>query len=1244
MPHLLLRLLPATLALCAGLGGAPALAAIRYAKPAASGTGTCGSWANACRLEAALTAATSGDEVWVAAGVHKPTTVTTSRNATFKLVSGVTVYGGFAGTETARAERDFTTRVTVLSGDIDNNDSQTPVVTNPGTVTGNTHNSNHVVTCDATDAALDGFTITGGYADDAVSNREGGGVLVRGAVACTLRNLLFSGNYAVTGGGGLSYAGGVTLTLDSVVFRRNVAPSFGGGIGSNDPSAANTLTLANSTFEANASAWAGGGLYIRSPATVSHVTFESNTSLRGGGASVWNGTATFRDVVFRSNAATEAGGAFSSQYAALVFERVHFVGNRAEESGGGLLSLQDTALEFNSVVFSGNSCAGGGGAMNVDTSTPKTVTLTNTTISGNWSGFRMGGVLIGVPPRIRNSILWGNSPGNLGHTNDPSRAPSGTSLSYSIVEGGCPAGATITCDHVSGADPLFLTPVTPGATPSTTGNLRVQPSSPAIDAGDNDVTSPALLALDIDSAGRRQDAPLVADTGNGTVPLVDLGAYEANGIAADLIVTKSNDAGAARPGVPFSWRLAVRNAGSFAAGFPAGRVLLRDEAPDLGVTYGAVTVENKVGVSGNLTCGLDGAAVLTCTAPTGVTLSANAAFDVVLPATISVSGAYPNPRIGGVCAVDPDHVVPEAGETNNGCSNSVTAKLTPTLVTEVHDANHQPVAGPVPPGDLVHGKGTVSGSAGVPTGTLTLNIHDRPGCGAVPRVTATVPLTAGSAESPAIPMPAPGFYFQAVYNGDDVYYGVLGPCMLLLAEAILVNTLLDDAGDGMCSDSHCTLREAMALANTLPEDNRIRFGVHGTITLTAALPEVVGAGSLSITNDTGFPVIIDGAGQFQAFTVASNAVATLERLSVRDAKGDTDPGGAVFNRGTLSVEGCAFIGNSARRGGAVGNSGTLTMTNCTLAANQATGTGPAAGGGAFSQAAGNGVATLRHCTLVGNSAALDERSGLYLGAGRLTLQSSILAGNGAAGQANLFLDPDATFTSAGHNLTNSAVLAGATPTDLLATEPVLGGAVESGHRPPLATSPAIDRGDAAACPGVDGRGARREDLGCDIGAFEALLADLDNVTVGLAAGTPQTLGPTFAVVDTEAAGTCTAVNVKRVPTDHPNGVADPATRTGNYWQLTLSPEGCSGARVGLSLPVFGRVALSHDKACRWDLGASRWDCGFTSEHAVGSAPRLDGSAQSLVLRSGVVPRDSWTLGEGVFDPPVLSGEEPAELT
>jgi hypothetical protein len=59
------------------------------------------------------------------------------------------------------------------------------------------------------------------------------------------------------------------------------------------------------------------------------------------------------------------------------------------------------------------------------------------------------------------------------------------------------------------------------------GDLRLTGGSPAIDAGDN--AAPGLSGITTDLAGNPRfiDVPAAPDTGNGTAPIVDMGAYEA---------------------------------------------------------------------------------------------------------------------------------------------------------------------------------------------------------------------------------------------------------------------------------------------------------------------------------------------------------------------------------------------------------------------------------------------------------------------------------------------------------------------------------------------------------------------------------------------------------------------------------------------------------------------------------------------------------------------------------------------
>ena len=79
-------------------------ASVHYVRQGA--TGDCAAWGSACSLQAALDAAASGDQVWVAAGTYV-------ENITMKI--GVALYGGFAGTETYLSQRSWTAVATLFT-------------------------------------------------------------------------------------------------------------------------------------------------------------------------------------------------------------------------------------------------------------------------------------------------------------------------------------------------------------------------------------------------------------------------------------------------------------------------------------------------------------------------------------------------------------------------------------------------------------------------------------------------------------------------------------------------------------------------------------------------------------------------------------------------------------------------------------------------------------------------------------------------------------------------------------------------------------------------------------------------------------------------------------------------------------------------------------------------------------------------------------------------------------------------
>jgi len=121
--------------------------------PCQPGTGM--SWRSAyVNLQDALARARTGcgSQIWVAAGTYKPITNTTDPNwyiTTFQLVDGVPIYGGFAGNETTRNQRNYITNQTILTGQIGQNyyDAVDYVVTAKN----------------IEDVIVDGFTIRGSY-------------------------------------------------------------------------------------------------------------------------------------------------------------------------------------------------------------------------------------------------------------------------------------------------------------------------------------------------------------------------------------------------------------------------------------------------------------------------------------------------------------------------------------------------------------------------------------------------------------------------------------------------------------------------------------------------------------------------------------------------------------------------------------------------------------------------------------------------------------------------------------------------------------------------------------------------------------------------------------------------------------------------------------------------------------------------------------------------------------------------
>jgi len=456
------------------------LTQVRYVNDNAAGGNSGASWANAfTHLQDALAAAQSGDEIWVASGVYTPGA---SVKDSFQLKDGVALYGGFAGNETSREQRDWQANVTVLSGDIDGNDGvdANGVVTNTDTITGT--NAGSVLNGSGTDATaiLDGFTLTAGAGSFGGGMRNSQG-------SPTLAHLIFSGNRAGFGGGLYNTLSSPRLT--QVSFIHNYA-NFGGGMWNDN----------------------------NSRPTLNQVLFDGNAGVFGGGLGNSDASPTLFQATLVNNTASSGGGMYNSNASRPAVTNASIRGNYASASGGGMYNV-NSSLAVTNTIFSGNRAgAHGGGIQNIDIAF---ITVTNAIFSGNRAGSDGGGMMnLRSTPTIHNSIFWNNWDSR----NDPASASmrngdSAPTVDYSLVQGCNPGGVWQSAcgadggNNLADGDPLFIGPVDPTTAPTTTGNLRLWAGSPALDTGNNSFITG--IATDLEGNPR-----IV----NGTV---DLGAYEA---------------------------------------------------------------------------------------------------------------------------------------------------------------------------------------------------------------------------------------------------------------------------------------------------------------------------------------------------------------------------------------------------------------------------------------------------------------------------------------------------------------------------------------------------------------------------------------------------------------------------------------------------------------------------------------------------------------------------------------------
>jgi Ca2+-binding RTX toxin-like protein len=226
----------------------------------------------------------------------------------------------------------------------------------------------------------------------------------------------------------------------------------------------------------------------------------------------------------------------------------------------------------------------------------------------------------------------------------------------------------------------------------------------------------------------------------------------------------------------------------------------------------------------------------------------------------------------------------------------------------------------------------------------------------------------------------------------------------------LVDTVDTDPGDGVAIDAsgNTSLRAAVQEANALAGEDMI-------ILPAALLPiqlfiagrgeDMAATGDLDITDDVTIvgagagDTIVDIERQDRIFDIHPGVTAELSGMTIRDARvnSSTEDGGAVRNRGTLTiVDSTLTLNDSAGGGGAILNEAgaTLTITRSLLDQNTASGV---RGGGALLN---RGTATIDRSVLDRNTGSVLGGGIMNTGTGDLTVIGTELTSNRTSSAQN----------------------------------------------------------------------------------------------------------------------------------------------------------------------------------------------------------------------------------------------------
>jgi predicted outer membrane repeat protein len=357
---------------------------IWYVNITATGNNNGTSWEDAFSVvQDGVNAASGGHVVFVAEGTYtnSPNPLTAS---VLTMAAGVEVYGGFTATEIFLSDRgDPATHPIILDGD----------------------NASYHVVVGASNARLDGFTITGGNANGSGNNTYGGGMFNDNVTGLVVANCTFSGNSATGtfGRGGGMYNYNCSPKITNCTFSVNWG-TLGGGILNYENS---SPTITNCTFVGNSADYGGGICNIVSPPigpsqsspTITNCTFSGNSATNYGGG-IYNSLSspTITNCTFSSNSADLRGAGMYNSLSSPTITNCTFVGNTATKQGGGIYNLYYSSPTISNCIMWGDTAPTGPEISLHSSDYPSTLNISHSDLQG-------GQVFVYVDPGC--TLNWG---------------------------------------------------------------------------------------------------------------------------------------------------------------------------------------------------------------------------------------------------------------------------------------------------------------------------------------------------------------------------------------------------------------------------------------------------------------------------------------------------------------------------------------------------------------------------------------------------------------------------------------------------------------------------------------------------------------------------------------------------------------------------------------------------------------------------------------------------------------------